>query len=337
VIGMGTRLDQDRYLSEASELSALKMVVVGIGGCGNNTINNLKRYGITVPTVAVNTDAAVLAKTRADYKILIGESKLRGRGSAGSPELGRRVAEEDMDRILAPLRDKELIILVAGLGGGTGTGGLPAIAEAIEERYKDKLTIAVVTLPFTSEGPMRAANAQWGLAQTLDVCDMVLVYANDILRERTGNLPISQAFREMDKLLVDVITGIVNLQSVVPQPGLVNIDFSNLARMIEDTGLGYAGVGRGRRVYAAYRDALDKNFCEADLKGGKAALILVEGSQASLLISELEKIPKEISEEFGIRAIFWGVKPNWRLYEPKALLIVSGVKSPLVERWLEGV
>lgn len=333
---LARRIEEERYLAEAANLAALKMVVVGLGGCGNNTINNLKRAGIDVPTVAVNTDAAVLSKTRADLRILIGEGVVHGRGSAGSPELGRKITEEEIDRILAPLRDKELIILVAGLGGGTGTGGLPAVAEALKSRFKEKLVMGIVTLPFSSEGPARARNAQWGLAQTLDACDMTIVNANDLLKERAGNLPIVQAFREMDRLLVDMIGGIVGLQGIVPQPGLVNLDFSNFSAMIRNSGLGFIGLGEGRRVYDAFKDSLTKNYCEAEIKGAKSGLVYVEGNQTMLTMTDLERIPKEMSEVYGITTLFWGIMPNWRLYEPRVMVVATGVRSPLVERWLEG-
>ena len=323
-------------LARASELSALKMVLVGVGGCGNNTVNNVKRYGVRVPTVAVNTDAPTLQRISADIKILIGEGAHKGRGAAGSPELGRQIAEQDMDKILAPLRDKELIMITAGMGGGTGTGAGPTIAEAIKEKFPDKIVIGIVTLPFTSEGPTRIRNAQWGLSRMLDSADMTVVNANDLLKERAGNLPVSQAFREMDKLLVDIIDSIVGLQDIVPQPGLVNIDYSNMEVLVRGSGLGFIGIGRGRSAMEAFRNALAANYSQADIRNAKGAIVYVEGNQSQLVMRELDRIPQMLSSDYNIMSIFWGIKPNWKLYEPKIMLLATGVRSELVDRWLQG-
>ena len=329
-------LEERRYMAEAAEMATIRMGVMGIGGCGNNTINNLKRSGIEIMTIAVNTDAAVLGKTKADVHILIGESIVRGRGSAGSPELGRQIAEDDMDSMINPLRDKELIVLMAGMGGGTGTGALPAVAEALKERYKDKIVIGVTTLPFSSEGPSRVRNAQWGLSQTLDVCDMTLVQSNDLLKERAGNLPISAAFREMDKVLLDTIYGVVGLQGIVPTPGLVNLDYSNFAALVRASGLGYIGVGREQGTIAAFQTALKANYSNADIRNARGALIYLEGNQTLLRMTDLERIPNILNKEYGISMIFWGIKPNWRVRGLQAMLVATGVKSPLVEQYLRG-
>ena len=333
---MSEEFESTSHIEVASQLASVDVGVMGLGGCGNNTINSLKRSGVEVLTVAVNTDAAVLAKTVSDVHILIGESLVKGRGSAGSPSLGRRIAQEDIESILAPIKDKELILLVAGFGGGTGTGSLPVVAEALKENHHDKLVISVVTLPFSSEGPSRKVNAQTGLSQTMDVSDMTLVQSNDLLKERAGNLPITQAFREMDRVLLDTIESIVSLQGIVPQPGLVNLDFSNFAAMIRNSGLGFIGIGKSRKLMESFMKALRSNYCEADLRDANGAMIYLEGRQEMLRMNDMQRIPSLLSKEFGIKTLFWGIKPNWRVNGIQATLTATGIKSPLVEEYLRG-
>ncbi|RLE92323.1 MAG: hypothetical protein DRN04_10630 [Thermoprotei archaeon] len=328
-------LEAQRLAEVVSKRAVLKIAVIGIGGCGCNTISNLERAGIDVPTVAVNTDAAVLYKTKAKYRVLIGETVTRGRGSAGSPALGREIMSREAERVLANVRDAELYILTAGLGGGTGTGGILALAEYIKENMGDKLVWAVVTTPFSSEGAERVRNAKVALAELLDLADVILVNFNDILKQKMGSRSLQQAFREMDKHLVTVITALTSLQYTEPTPGLVNIDFSNVERLTRRSGLGFVGVGQGSRLFSAFENALEQNYCEADLTGAKGAVIYMEGTQAMLKTSEVEEMTSILATKYGISTIFWGVRYNWKLYNPRVMLMAAGVKSPLVDQYLE--
>jgi len=330
------RFIEDRALTEAiARRAILKIAVIGIGGCGCNTITNLTNAGINVPTVAVNTDAAALSVTRAKYRILIGETVTRGRGSAGSPALGREIMSREVDKVLAPVKDAELFILTAGLGGGTGTGGIVALAEYIKENMKDRLVWAVVTIPFSSEGVERIQNAQMALSELLDLADMTLVNFNDILKERVGAYSIHQAFREMDKHLVELINGLTKLQGLRPQPGLVNIDFSNVERLTRNSGLGFVGVGSGLRFIDAFEDALSKNYCEANLSGARGAVVYAEGTRSMLSLREIEEVPRILSEKYGIGTVYWGIRYNWRVHNPQVMLLAASVKSSLVEQFLE--
>lgn len=328
-------LEAQRLAEVVSKRAVLKIAVIGIGGCGCNTISNLERAGIDVPTVAVNTDAAVLYKTRAKYRVLIGETVTRGRGSAGSPALGREIMSREAERVLANVRDAELYILTAGLGGGTGTGGILALAEYIKENMKNRLVWAVVTIPFSSEGIERIQNAQMALSELLDLADMTLVNFNDILKEKVGAYSIQQAFREMDKHLVDLINGLTKLQGLKPEPGLVNIDFSNIERLTRESGLGFVGIGSGLRFIDAFEEALAKNYCEADLSGARGAVVYAEGTRSMLSLREIEEVPRILSEKYGIGTVYWGVRYNWRVHNPQVMLLVASVKSPLVEQFLE--
>ena len=328
-------LEAQRLAEIVSKRAVLKIAVLGIGGCGCNTITNLERTGIDVPTVAVNTDAAVLYKTKAKYRVLIGEAVTRGRGSAGSPALGREIMSREAEKVIANVRDAELYILTAGLGGGTGTGGILALTEYIKENMKDKLVWTVVTTPFSSEGAERIRNAKVALAELLDLADVVLVNFNDILKQKMGSRSLQQAFREMDKHLVTVITALTSLQYTEPTPGLVNVDFSNVERLTRRSGLGFVGVGQGSRLLSAFENALEQNYCEADLTGAKGAIVYMEGTQAMLKTSEVDEITNLLTSKYGISTIFWGVRYNWKLYNPRVMLLAAGVKSSLVDQYLE--
>jgi cell division protein FtsZ len=314
-------------------MSEIKMCILGIGGCGCNIIGNLKMMGMEVPMIAVNTDAPVLAKSRADYRVLIGESQMKGRGAAGSPMLGREIAESEMDRILDVAKGMEFVVVCAGLGGGTGTGGLPAVAETLKEQ--GKLVMSVVTLPLSSEGTNRKKNAQLGLTQTLDSSDMTIVNSNDIVKEQLGRLSLSEAFRGMDKHLVSIISSVTDLQSVEQVPGIVNVDFSNFSALIKGAGLGFIGSASGKRLRDAFQAALKNDFCKVNITNCKGAVINVKGNLPRISMTELESVPAELSENYGIRTIFWGVKSDWRMHEPLVSLMAAGVSSPLVDDFLE--
>ena len=200
---------------------------------------------------------------------------------------------------------------------------------------KDRLVWVVVTIPFSSEGIERIQNAQMALPELLDLADMTIVNFNDILKEKVGAYSIHQAFREMDKHLVDLINGLTKLQGLKPEPGLVNIDFSNVERLTRESGLGFVGTGSGLRFIDAFEDALAKNYCEADLTGARGAVVYIEGTRSILSLREIEEIPRILSEKYGIGTVYWGVRYNWRVYNPQVMLLVAGVKSPLVEQFLE--
>ncbi len=326
-------------LRGATERARVKAVVVGIGGCGCNTVNNLKSYGVPVPTIAVNTDAAVLQRTKADKRILLGEALTKGRGAAGIPSIGKKCAEMDAHKVVDAVRDYEYVMLTAGMGGGTGTGALPVIASRIKDELKNVLVVSIVTLPFSAEGIQRIKNAQMGLAETMDASDMIIVNSNDLLLEKLGGrrVPISRAFKVMDKHLVDIISAIIDLQSLEPKPGLINIDFSNIEYLTRESGLGMVGIGSGRTVSMALEEAIRNNYCNADITNCKGTAVCVEGYEAMIDIHELEEIPRILSSRYNVSTVFWGVKSNWRLHTPKVMVYATGVRSEYVEKYLKGV
>jgi len=328
---------ENAYLREVvGKRAAVKMAVVGIGGCGCNTITNLEMAGVEVPTIAVDMDAVTLHKTRAKHKVLIGETTTHGRGSGGLLSLGRKVMSDEIEKVATLIKDAELVIVTAGLGGGTGSGGIATFVEYMDENMKDKLLWSVVTLPFESEGTERAKNASTALREVMELSDMTIVHSNDVLKAKARHASIIQAFRRMDKVLTNAITGLLRLQGAEPVPGLISIDFSNIERVTRDSGLGFVGVGEGRDTLTAFENSLKENYAEADITNAQGAVVLVEARKAVLSTGGVEEIPRILKENYGITTIYFGVRPDWTLHLPKVTLVTSGVRSKLVDNYLRG-
>ncbi|RLI31610.1 hypothetical protein DRO48_00260 [Candidatus Bathyarchaeota archaeon] len=332
-----TAHSEDAYLREVmSKRAAIRMAVVGIGGCGCNTITNLELAGVEVPTIAVDMDAVSLHKTKAKHKILVGEATTRGRGSGGLLPLGRKVMTDEVGKVANLLEDVELVIVTAGLGGGTGSGGIAALLEYMDENMKDKLVWSMVTLPFESEGSERAENARTALKEVLELSDMTIVHSNDVLKAKARQASIIQAFKRMDQVLTNAITGLIRLQGAEPVPGLISIDFSNIERVTRDSGLGFVGVGEGRDTLTAFENSLQENYVEADITNAQGAVTLIEARKAVLSTGGVEEIPRILKERYGITTIYFGVRPDWTLHLPKVTLITSGIRSKLVDNYLRG-
>ncbi len=329
--------EQERYLELKEAEAAVRVVVVGVGGCGCNTINNLARMGLkNVTLVACNTDAAVLRRTKADKKVLLGPMTTKGRGAYGVPEIGRKAAEENVEDVLAAIGGNvDVVIGTAGMGGGTGTGALPVIMGEVRRRLRDAVAISVVTLPFSEEGEERIRNAQMGLQEVLENSDMVIVNSNDILVSKIARVSFDHALRIMDARLARVIGAIVRLQSRETAPGVINVDFHNFQRVTKDSGLGFIGVGTGARVYDAMENALKDDYSETELNNARAAIVYVEGPSPYLDLQQVRMAPRYISKTYNIPTVFFGVRPTWEVREPRVSVVASGVKSRYVEEFLE--
>ncbi len=318
--------------------ATIKMTVIGVGGCGVNTITNLENrleeVGISVPTIAVDTDAAVISKARAMHKIVIGELNTKGRGTGGDMNLGREIMEREINKVASLIGDAELILVTAGLGGGTGSGGVVALADHIKSNMPNSLLWTILTLPFSSEGGERARNAATALREVLRIADMAIVNSNDLLRTRTRYTTVLQAFKRMDNVLVNTIMGLLNLQSLEPFPGLVNVNFANVERITRNSGLGFAGIGEGTNPLFAFESAMAENYIEADISGARGAVVLIEANRTALRMGEVEEIPRVLGERYGIDNVYFGVRPDWRLHAPRVTLIVSSVRSRFVDDYL---
>ena len=306
-----------------------RIFVIGVGGMGSNVVNKISRMGIKgALTVAVNTDAAHLAMIKADRKLLIGKELTRGLGAGGSPELGRKAAEESRQELKELLKGADMVFLILGLGGGTGTGAAPVIAQYAKEQ--EAIVIAVTTLPFKIEGA-RMSKAEDGLARLRDICDTVIVIENQKLLEYGGNLPIEQAFELGDNLISTMIKGITETISV---PSLVNLDYADVRTIMGVGGVSAIGVGissSSDRAREAVTKSLSNPLLEVDYSGAKGALIQVIGGP-DLKLEEINLIGETVSKYLSPEAqTIWGARilPDWK-GKIQVITIITGVKSPYI-------
>ncbi|MBR5344398.1 MAG: cell division protein FtsZ [Clostridia bacterium] len=251
--------------------------VVGCGGGGNNAVNRMVEAGLRgVEFIAVNTDRQALSMSNAQTRIQIGEKMTKGLGAGAVPEVGRRAAEESKEEIAQALAGADLVFVTAGMGGGTGTGAAPIVAEVA--RDVGALTIAVVTKPFTFEGKQRMKNAEAGIAELKQRVDTLVVIPNDsLLKVASKATTMLEAFRTADDVLRQGIQGISDLIAV---PSLINLDFADVRTVMESGGMAHMGIGvgtgEGRMVQAA-KEAIASPLLETTIDGAKAVLINITG------------------------------------------------------------
>ncbi len=310
-----------------------KIYVVGTGGSGSNTINRMAALGIEgAMLIAMNTDAPHLIKTRAERKLLLGKKVTKGLGAGSDIKVGEEAAMESKDEIKHILSDANLVFITCGLGGGTGTGSVATIAH--EAKENGALTIAIVTLPFSSEGRTRMHNALEGLSKLKKVCDTVIIIHNDKLLSVAADLPLNMAFRVSDEVLASATKGIVEM---VTKPGMVNIDFADLRMVLKDSGYAVIGSGEGiatsveqNRAIIALENAIKSPMLDADLVTSKKALINIIGGE-SLTLREAETIFQEVASRINTDALIkWGARIDEDMAKDsiKVMLVVSGVEFP---------
>ena len=251
--------------------------VVGCGGAGNNAVNRMVEAGLRgVEFIAVNTDKQALNLSRAQGKIQIGEKLTKGLGAGAIPDIGRRAAEESREEIAQALKNSDLVFVTAGMGGGTGTGAAPIVAEIA--RDLGCLTIGVVTKPFAFEGKQRMKNAESGIEELKQRVDTLVVIPNDrLLQVVTKGTTMIEAFRLADDVLRQGIQGISDLIAV---PSLINLDFADVKTVMESGGLAHMGIGIGRgenRMVEAAKNAISSPMLETSIDGARAVLINITG------------------------------------------------------------
>jgi len=258
--------DTDEDIMAVMEGLRTNVIVVGCGGGGSNSIARMVDEGIVGARLfAMNTDAQHLLHTRADKKFLIGKKLTRGFGAGSLPEVGENAAKESLMEIKAAISTSDMVFVTCGLGGGTGTGSAPVVAQAAKEA--GALTIAVVTTPFKVEGAVRKANAERGLEKLRTAADTVIVVPNDKLLEVVPNLPLQQAFKVADEVLTHAVKGITEL---VTKAGLVNLDFADIKTVMSNGGVAMIGLGEGKGDKAAeisVRNALLSPLLDIDISG----------------------------------------------------------------------
>ncbi len=320
----------DEDLEEALRQARAGIVAVGCGGAGGNTISRMMEVGIEgAQTLAINTDAQDLLYATADRKLLIGREATGGLGAGNDPSKGEEAAREDEEQLKEHLHKADLVFITCGLGGGTGTGSAPVVAEVAKRL--GALTVAVVTLPFSVEGKRRSKNAEMGLRKLREVSDTVIVIPNDKLLKVAPDLPIPAAFKVADQLLMDSIKGITEL---ITKPGLINLDFADLRTVLRDGGVAMIGIGESdseNRADEAANEALNSPLLDVDITGASGALVNVTGS-SDMSLDEAERIVGKVSEALDPEAqISWGAQVSDDLKKAvRVMVILSGVHSPYV-------
>ena len=252
--------------------------VIGVGGGGNNAVNRMIYAGITSASfVAINTDKQALLMSKAESRLQIGEQLTRGLGAGADPEVGRKAAEESKELIQEILKDTDLVFVTAGMGGGTGTGAAPVVANIAKEM--GILTIAVVTKPFRFEGKKRMENAENGIKELKNVVDTLVVIPNDkLLTIVPKNTPIIDAFKTADDVLRQGIQGISDL---IVTSSLINLDFADVKAIMKNKGLAHMGLGRGKgenRTIEAVRQAVSSPLLETTIEGATGIILNIKGS-----------------------------------------------------------
>jgi len=317
----------DAELEELLSRHKATIKVIGAGGGGNNTINRLTEVGIAgAETVAINTDAQDLLYTTADKKILIGRDITKGLGAGSVPKIGEESARENEQDIKQALGGADMVFITCGLGGGTGTGAAPVIAEV--SKKLGALTVGVVTIPFAMEGQARYQNAIDGLDRLEKNVDTLIVIPNDKLLELAPDLPLHTAFKVADEILTNAVKGIAEL---VTKSGLVNLDFADIRAVMGDGGVALIGVGESdaeTRAIDAVEKAINNPLLDVDISGAQGALINVAGGP-DMTLAEAKSVVESISNRLDEDArIIWGAQISDDLGSTiRTMLIITGVKS----------
>lgn len=293
---------------DTSSESLATIKVIGVGGGGNNAVNRMIEHGVQgVEFISVNTDAQTLNLAKAETKLQIGTKLTRGLGAGAVPEIGKKAAEESREQIEEALKGSDMVFVTAGMGGGTGTGAAPVIAQIAKEM--GALTVGVVTRPFGFEGPKRTKQALTGTEAMKEAVDTLIVIPNDrLLQIVDKNTPMLEAFREADNVLRQGVQGISDLIAV---PGLINLDFADVKTIMTNRGSALMGIGIAtgeNRAAEAAKKAISSPLLETSVDGAKGVLMnITGGSNLSLYeVQEAAEIVSSASDE-DVNMIFGSV------------------------------
>ena len=304
-----------------------KIKVIGVGGAGGNAINNMIRSGLQgVKFIAANTDAQALEISKSDIRIQLGDSITEGLGAGANPQIGRDAALETVEELRNALRDSHMVFITAGLGGGTGTGATPVIAEICREM--GALTVAVVTRPFSFEGKKRAQIAEQGLAELKKYVDTAITIPNDRLRALASKkATLMEMFMKADEILLHAVKGITDL---IMMPGLVNLDFADVRTTMSKAGMALMGIGvssgENRAIEAAEKAISHPLLEDISIAGAKGVLMNITAS-SSMEFEEVAAASERIHKEVGEDAeIFWGTSVDDSLGdEMRVTVIATGI------------
>lgn len=315
-------------LEENNTIEGARIKVIGVGGGGNNAVDRMIEAGVTkAEFICVNTDAQQLASVKAPTVLQIGTKLTNGLGAGAKPEIGRQAAEETKDEIKNLVKDTEMVFVTAGMGGGTGTGAAPIIAEAAKSL--GILTVAVVTKPFFFEGPQRMRNAEEGIKQLAERVDAIVTIPNDLLLKIADKkVTINDSFKLADDILRQGVQGIIE---VITQKGIMNCDFADVKTIMKDSGVAHMGIGIGKGESAAQdavRAAIESPLLETSIEGATNVLLnITGGSEFSLVdMGEVSGLVRElVSEEANI--IVGTAMDDTLKDEIKVTLIATGLNG----------
>lgn len=319
--------DIDQELEALLQKQAARIKVVGCGGGGGNSISRMKEIGIKgCEIIAINTDAQDLLYTDSDAKILIGRELTHGLGAGSNPKIGEQAARESEQEIKKKLGEVDLVFITCGLGGGTGTGSAPVVAEIAKKM--GALTVGVVTLPFTVEGQKRIENSQYGLERMASITDTLIVIPNDKLLEIAPELPIHTAFKVADEILTNSVKGITEL---VTKAGLVNLDFADIKAVMSNGGVSLIGIGESDsqdRAKDAVQKAIHNPLLDVDITNASGALVNIIGGP-DMSLDEYKQVMEIVGEKLSPDAkVISGAQISPDMEKTiKVLIIATGVKS----------
>ena len=317
-------------LEENTTIDGARIKVIGVGGGGNNAVDRMIEAGVTkAEFICVNTDAQQLANVKAPTVLNIGRKLTSGLGAGAKPEIGRQAAEESKDEIKNLVKDPEMVFVTAGMGGGTGTGAAPIIAEAAKSL--GVLTVAVVTKPFFFEGPQRMRNAEEGIKNLAEKVDAIVTIPNDLLLKIADKkVTIKDSFKLADDVLRQGVQGIIE---VITQRGIMNCDFADVRTIMKDSGVAHMGIGVGKGENAAQdavRAAIESPLLETSIEGAENVLLnITGGSEFSLVdMGEVSSIVRDLVSEEANIIVGTAMDDNLK-DEIKVTLIATGLDGSL--------
>uniref|UniRef100_A0A7C2EJI9 Cell division protein FtsZ n=1 Tax=Ammonifex degensii TaxID=42838 RepID=A0A7C2EJI9_9THEO len=302
--------------------------VIGVGGGGNNAVNRMIAAGVRgVEFIAINTDAQALAMSQSPTKIQIGAKLTKGLGAGGNPEIGEKAAEESRDEIASSVKGADMVFITAGMGGGTGTGGAPIVAELAKDL--GALTVGVVTRPFTFEGRKRQLQAEVGIGKLREKVDALITIPNDrLLQIIDKNTSMVEAFRIADDVLRQGVQGISDLIAI---PGLINLDFADVRTIMKEAGSALMGIGEARgenRAVEAAKQAISSPLLETTIEGARGVLLNMTGD-ASMKLLEVHEAAQVVAQVVDSEAniIFGAVIDDGLNDEVRVTVIATGFEG----------
>lgn len=306
-----------------------RIVVIGVGGAGNNAVNRMIDENITaVEFYVANTDRQALATSKAPNRLVLGEELTGGLGAGGDPNVGRAAAEASIDDIRDIVRGANMVFIAAGMGGGTGTGASPIVAQVAKE--EGALTVAIVTRPFTFEGKKRIANSVEGLNELKDNVDAIIIVSNDKLLMVSGTQPISEAFSESDRVLAQSVKTVTDL---ILMPAIINLDFADVRNTLKNSGISLIGFGMGSgkdKASEAASNAINSPLLEASINGARRAICAVTCGPNVSLYEAQETVDRIIEAAGNNLDIKFGVSINDQLSDQ---ILVSVIASDFTEEF----